>query len=44
MLTNGLREEVKAAQKELKELEEALENSAGRRRPSEVEQRVSETI
>ncbi|CAH8630588.1 unnamed protein product [Schistosoma curassoni] len=42
LLTNGLREEVKAAQKELKELEDALENSVGRRRPSEVEQRKME--
>ncbi|CAH8649382.1 unnamed protein product [Schistosoma rodhaini] len=42
VLTNGLREEVKAAQKELKELEDALENSVGRRRPSEVEQRKME--
>ncbi|XP_018653788.1 putative heart-specific myosin light chain phosphatase small subunit [Schistosoma mansoni] len=42
ILTNGLREEVKAAQKELKELEDALENSVGRRRPSEVEQRKME--
>ncbi|CAH8562365.1 unnamed protein product [Schistosoma turkestanicum] len=42
ILTNSLREEVKAAQKELKELEDSLENSNSRRRPSEVEQKKME--
>ncbi|KAK4475291.1 hypothetical protein MN116_000783 [Schistosoma mekongi] len=42
VLTTSLREEVKAAQKELKELENSLEYSTGRRRSSDVEQRKME--
>ncbi|KAH8862893.1 Myosin binding subunit isoform 2 [Schistosoma japonicum] len=42
VLTTGLREEVKAAQKELKELENSLEYSTGRRRSSDAEQRKME--
>ncbi|VDQ02937.1 unnamed protein product [Trichobilharzia regenti] len=39
-MTNTLREEVKAAQKELKELESSMEYTNGRRRSSDAEQRL----